>query len=149
MIKLGVRDRSLMEREDCECYTSQMEYDRGEINSFLQGGKLLGRRTMALKSQNSTQQKHTGIFIKWVSLCSRGRGIRRRYGCFSLFEVKKKKNKDITEGCIVFNERTDSLRAGAAKEFLCSLFKSKIQVWQCVGALESSQTKSHRACERL
>lgn len=51
----------------------------------------------------------------------------------------------------MFNEmtQTDSLQAGAAKEFLCSLFKSKIQVWHCIGALESSQTKSHRACERL
>lgn len=70
---------------------------------------------------------------------------------FLTFLGKKKKNKDITEGCIVFNERTqtDSLQAGAAKEFVCSLFKSKIQVWQCIGALESSQTKSHRACERL
>lgn len=137
-----------MERKDCECYTSQMEYDRGEINSFLQGGKLLGRRTMALKSQNSTQQKHTGIFIKWVSLCSRGAESGDVMDV-SHFSKVKKKNKDITEGCIVFNERTDSLQAGAAKEFLCSLFKSKIQVWQCIGALESSQTKSHRACERL
>lgn len=51
-----------MEWKDCECYTSQMEYDRGEINSLLQGGKAAGMENDGFEESEFNPAENTQVY---------------------------------------------------------------------------------------